>query len=163
MGKPSFSLSLAPSPPLQTKLASRMRRPCLTASKGKIRRALHNTPGRLHFHESPPDRLFDTPYMIFWSINTTNILSSSIRVHFLALPDRGPFFCNINIISSCYWTVPINGKYPCFSWASKSGPCGASAVGSSCTHHLGPFPHAWDNATTPKDKSTFLGWLKNKE
>jgi hypothetical protein len=58
----------------------------------------------------------------------------------------------------------INGKYPCFSWASKSGACGALAAGSTCTHHLGPFPHAWDNATTPKDKSTFLGWLlKNKE
>ena len=57
----------------------------------------------------------------------------------------------------------INGKFPCFSWASKTGACGAMAAGSLCPHTKGPFPHAWEQTTTSKEKSAFLGWLKTKE
>jgi hypothetical protein len=57
----------------------------------------------------------------------------------------------------------INGKFPCFSWASKTGACGAMAEGSLCPHTKGPFPHVWEQTTTPKEKSAFLGWLKGRE
>ena len=57
----------------------------------------------------------------------------------------------------------ITGKFPCFSWASKTGACGAMAAGSLCLHTKGPFPHVWEQTTTSKEKSAFLGWLKGRE
>ena len=57
----------------------------------------------------------------------------------------------------------IAGKFPCFSWASKSGACGALHEGSACTQLTGPHPHAWDLTTSAKDKSAFIQWLQKRK
>ena len=57
----------------------------------------------------------------------------------------------------------IAGKFPCFSWASKSGACGALHEGSVCSQLTGPHPHAWDSATSAKDKAAFILWLKKRQ
>jgi hypothetical protein len=58
-------------------------------------------------------------------------------------------------------TIP--GKSPCYSWASRTGPCGSLSADDECRQVNGPYPHKFDPATTPKEKAAFLGWLKNKE
>ena len=58
-------------------------------------------------------------------------------------------------------TIP--GKSPCYSWASRTGPCGSLSASDDCCQVNGPYPHKFDPATTSKEKAAFLGWLKNKE
>ena len=58
-------------------------------------------------------------------------------------------------------TIP--GKSPCYSWASRTGPCGSLSASDDCCQVNGPYPHKFDPATTPKEKAAFLGWLKSKE
>jgi len=58
-------------------------------------------------------------------------------------------------------TIP--GKSPCYSWASRTGPCGSLSASDDCCQVNGPYPHKFDPATTPKEKAAFLGWLKKKE